>query len=292
MAQRFAHKRFGPAGPADFGGRLVARLWNLHRARDGGRRGRAEFTGGHWRDSECAVSCSEPCRSPSESPIYLRLPLPSQDSLAVTSDIDKAAWNYRPVLGRIQRQRFYLALSLLGSCHVSRLLEVGFGSGVFMPALAAHCDELYGIDIHQKTAAVASMLARQNVIARLMAGSASKTSYKSGYFDTVVAISALEFVKDLGAASREIKRILRPEGELIAVVPGRSAVLDLGLRVLTGADAKKDFEGRRERVVPTLEQHFEVIEARSFPPMAPAALRLYTALKMRPKKSAQLAPVN
>lgn len=39
-----------------------------------------------------------------------------------------------------------------------RLLEIGYGSGVFMPELAEHTDELWGVDIHSRTEAVSKRL--------------------------------------------------------------------------------------------------------------------------------------
>src|SRR5690606_26267525 len=71
-------------------------------------------------------------------------------ALVKTGTVDHADWNYRPVLGPISRIRFKLALALLPSPS-RRLLEVGYGSGIFMPELARTCEVLYGLDTHQLT---------------------------------------------------------------------------------------------------------------------------------------------
>jgi ubiquinone/menaquinone biosynthesis C-methylase UbiE len=215
------------------------------------------------------------------------LELLPHDSLVTTSDIDKAAWNFQPVLGYISRQRFHMALSLLGKSHVPRLLEIGYGSGIFMPALAAHCDELYGLDVHKSTSKVAEVLAKRGVVARLASGSAENAPYENRFFDRIVAVSAFEFV-DIAATCIQIKRILKPQGELIVVSPGHSAMLDFGLKVLTGTNAEKDFQGRRNRVLPTLKEHFDVLESNNFPRLLPSAARLYTALKLRRKPAQEL----
>ena len=70
-------------------------------------------------------------------------------ALVKTSDVDKAEWNFRPLLGIIQRLRFRMILSLLPKRRIGRLLEIGYGSGVFLPELSRRCDNLYGIDPHQ-----------------------------------------------------------------------------------------------------------------------------------------------
>jgi hypothetical protein len=56
--------------------------------------------------------------------------LPEQELLS-TRTVDHAQWNYRPILGRIQRLRFDLFRSMLQGSRASRLLEIGYGSGVF-----------------------------------------------------------------------------------------------------------------------------------------------------------------
>ena len=61
----------------------------------------------------------------------LRL-LPAKE-LITTGPVDHADWNYKPVLGWIERRRFKLALSMLPAPKSGRLLELGYGSGVFLP---------------------------------------------------------------------------------------------------------------------------------------------------------------
>lgn len=82
------------------------------------------------------------------------------------------------------RQRFRMALSLLPSS-VGRLLEVGYGSGVFMPELARRAQELFGIDIHDHHEEVARALASINITARLHKGSAEAMPFGDGIFDAI-----------------------------------------------------------------------------------------------------------
>ena len=74
--------------------------------------------------------------------------LPPKD-LRATSRIDHADWNYRPVLGYVQRRRFSLIRRLMGERRFRSLLEIGYGSGIFLPELARHADNLVGIDVHE-----------------------------------------------------------------------------------------------------------------------------------------------
>src|SRR3978361_950468 len=105
---------------------------------------------------------------------YEPLKLLPRNALVKTGDVDHAEWNFRPILGQIQRIRFRLIRKLLKGRHWGRLLEVGYGSGVFMPGLARYCDELFGIDPHPHPEAVADVLSKHGVKAQLVSGSAVK----------------------------------------------------------------------------------------------------------------------
>ena len=94
----------------------------------------------------------------------------------------------------------------------------------------------------------------------------------------------MEFVSDLDAVCEEMKRTLTPEGSVLIVTPGKSPILDFGLRMLTGKSAKVDFEDRRENIIPTLEKHFDVKQNATFPKFRGSPIKLYTALELVPKK--------
>ena len=206
----------------------------------------------------------------------------AQELLVKTGDVDHADWNYRLLLGWIQRLRFGLVKSLLSDIKCQRILEVGYGSGIFMPELKSHCEELFGVDVHDKLDEVQSALSRMGVSANLYSGGVEHTIFADNYFDCVVAVSALEFVYDITAACREIRRILKPDGFLIVVTPGYSKILDMGLKILTGENARRDFEGRRELLLPALLEGFSVSAALVQPPILGRYVQLYNALKLNP----------
>ena len=204
-----------------------------------------------------------------------------QAALVKTSDLDQGEWNYRGVLGWVSRQRIGMVGDLLTGVSRGRLLEVGYGSGLFMPTLNRHCSELLGIDVHDKPDAVAAVLAGYGITAQLCQGSATELPYPDGGIDTIVGISVLEFVDDLAAACREFRRVLAPGGRVVVVTPGHSRLLDLGLRVMTGERAEDTFHGRRQRIVSTLAEHFTVHRTRTVPVLVPSFSRLYTAMLLQ-----------
>jgi ubiquinone/menaquinone biosynthesis C-methylase UbiE len=194
-----------------------------------------------------------------------QLHLLPEEALVKTGPVDHADWNFRPLLGAIQRSRFRLLLGLLGDQRFDRILEVGYGSGVFLPELARRCRSLYGVDIHGEPARVAAALAKLDVQAALAVASAEAMPFEDGFFDAAVAVSSFEFIADFDRACLEIGRVLGPRGVFFVVTPNDSPILDIGLKLLTGASARRDYGGRRKLVMPALTRHFRVDQLRSFP---------------------------
>lgn len=208
-----------------------------------------------------------------------------RESLVKTSAVDEADWVYRPLVGSIARMRFLMVLRLLGDRHYGRLLEIGYGSGVLMPELSQHCDELHGIDPHTMPEAVARSLESNGIHAVLKTSDAETLPYSDNFFDAVVAVSSLEFVHDLEAVSREVKRVLKPDGRFIFVTPGTAPVLDFGLKLLTGNDAKKDFGNRRQVVLPVMRKQFVFEKTLIAPWLVGNVLPLYSAVRGKPVQS-------
>ena len=203
-------------------------------------------------------------------------------ALIRTGPVDHADWNFKPILGWIQQQRFRIALSLLPTDRVRRILEIGYGSGVFLPELSRHCEELHGIDLHNWNEGIASELVKLGVAAELRVGTAEALPFDSESFDLAVAVSSLEFVADVSAACREIARVIKPNGSLILVTPGHSPVVDMGLRLLTGESAKKDYGERRQSLMTLVAEHFRVRDRRLFPPVAGHVVCLYKGFRLQP----------
>jgi ubiquinone/menaquinone biosynthesis C-methylase UbiE len=209
--------------------------------------------------------------------------LPSH-SLIKTGPVDHADWNYRPFLGYVSRLRYHLVRALL-PVRTCRILEIGYGSGVFLPELARRCDELFGLDVHSRNDEVARILDARGVRASLATGSVTATPFESGAFDRIVAVSTLEFIDDLPAACAELTRILKPNGALIAVMPGSSPILDAGLKFFTGKTAEQDYRGRRDKVMPALRKHFDVRRLLTAPKRGGRVICIYTALDLVPRVS-------
>jgi SAM-dependent methyltransferase len=205
--------------------------------------------------------------------------LPAED-LVVTNPVDHADWNYKPLLGTIQRTRFRLIMRLLAGLEIDGLLEIGYGSGVFMPELMRHCKTIAGIDPHPCNAEVTTALAKHGIKADLRSASAEAIPFPDASFDCLVSVSALEYIPDIDIGCREMLRVLKPGGYLIAVTPGFSPLVDFGLRVVTG-EKPSQYGDRRARLLPALHKNFELDRRLQIPPLGGRFLRLYSALRLR-----------
>lgn len=206
-----------------------------------------------------------------------------RDALVRTGPVDRADWNYHPVLRHIQRRRFRMLQTLLGMQRYARVLEIGYGSGVFMPELDTRADAVCGVDLHDKPAEVAASLAAHGVTAELKQGSVTEIPFPAGHFDALVSVSTLEYVDDMPGACAEMIRVLRPEGVLVVVTPGHSILADVGLRILTGTSAAENYASRREVLRDSLLARFHVEEELRWPALGGRLLKLYTALRLRPR---------
>jgi ubiquinone/menaquinone biosynthesis C-methylase UbiE len=205
------------------------------------------------------------------------------DALIRTGDVDHADWNYRPLLGWFQRLRFRCVLGLLEGRHFDRLLEVGYGSGVFMPALRRFCRDLYGVDVHDVANEIRQILRDHGVQADLRRCGVEQMPFPDAFFDCIVCVSALEFVEDVEMGCRELTRVMTPDGYLVVVTPRHSKLLDLGLRVLTGERADIDYAGRREAVLPTLLRYFRIDDQGVCDKPPGMFLSIYAGLRLRLK---------
>ena len=209
-----------------------------------------------------------------------RLHLLPRSALIRTGEFDHADWNYRPWLRFIQRARFRLLNSMIPSARVARLLEVGYGSGILLPHLEHRCLELHGIDIHPFNNEVLEVLEARGITVRLWSASVTEMPFEAAYFDIVVTVSALEYVQEIDAACREVKRILKPGGAFVAVTPMSSRVLDLGLKIFGGEDATANYGTRRGPLCEILGAHFTIQETRYWPQWVPTGLAIYRGLRM------------
>jgi len=126
---------------------------------------------------------------------------------------------YLPLFGKMYRRRVELCLA---ECKGGEsILEVGFGSGLTFLNLAESYEQIYGLDLTCDTEAVLEVFAKRGIHPELKNGNVIKMPYPNDTFDTVLLISILEHLKpdELNRAFAEIKRVLKPGGQVVYGVP-------------------------------------------------------------------------
>ncbi|HAQ20005.1 MAG TPA: hypothetical protein DCR40_12355 [Prolixibacteraceae bacterium] len=212
----------------------------------------------------------------------MKIVIPEKSLLNRTNEVDYYYWNYKFPIKYIQLYRFKTIVRLLGNKVYPNLLEVGTGSGIFLPELAQHCDKLYASDIHPYFENIENLLKHYNVKNfGLKSQSIEKTDYPDNFFDAVIAVSVLEFVDDLQAALTEIKRILKEDGVFITICPMHSRFLDAILSLYSEKKPKEEFGESRVYVGKALEQNFTVLKKGYMLPIIGKLFPVYTHYKLK-----------
>jgi ubiquinone/menaquinone biosynthesis C-methylase UbiE len=102
-----------------------------------------------------------------------------------------------------------------------RVLEIGVGAGANLPFYTARAHDVVGVEPHPRLVAK-SALVKPAVRAEMVAGSAEELPFDDRSMDTVVMTFTLCSIPDPAKALREMRRVLKPEGQLLFVEHGLS----------------------------------------------------------------------
>ena len=139
---------------------------------------------------------------------------------------------YLPVFGEMYRRRVELCLD---QCKGGdSILEVGFGSGLTFLNLNKKYKTIFGLDLTSDVNIVKEVFASHNIHPDLRNGNVLSMPYADNQFDTVLLISILEHLKpdELTQAFKEIKRVLKPSGQVVYGVPVERPFMAFMFRML------------------------------------------------------------
>jgi len=112
-----------------------------------------------------------------------------------------------------------------------RALEVGPGSGVYLPVLARLFPEVTALDLEEAYLSEARRYAETHPALNVIAGDITRAQFPDGFFDLILCTEVVEHIPDVTAAVREMYRLLRPGGVLVLSTPQRYSSLEIAAKV-------------------------------------------------------------
>jgi SAM-dependent methyltransferase len=213
--------------------------------------------------------------------------LPPRGYLPRTGAVDFVDSYFDGGVGWVLRERLRWVRDALPANHVSRVLEIGYGSGIFLYELVDHADMVVGIDVHGLAADVQRHVRADGLRVPLIRGDGMHLPFDEGAFDLVIIVSALEFMDDPATCLRESMRVVRGGGQVIGVRPRAHPVLDLAFRMISGTDPEADFQGGRERVARAFAEVAPTAEMHPRPALLPRAVAPYDLFILRRPESSE-----
>ncbi len=154
------------------------------------------------------------------------------EGLVPNGPTDPIAYYKRPLIGRFYRERINLGLRMISGRRYAKALEVGYGAGAVLLAIAASVDELHGIDLDADPAPVQAWLGSHGRSAKLIQGSVYELPYDAAEFDLVLSFSVFEHLHQYEQGLREVTRVLKPGGRFLLGMPAVNTMMELGFRAI------------------------------------------------------------
>jgi len=149
-----------------------------------------------------------------------------------------------------------------------RLLEIGLGSGVLIPELAARAGRYIGIDIHDSLDLVKAQSDGLGQGIDLLRADVRALPFAGDSFDLIFALSVLEHMDSLDSAIDEIGRVLQPGGRLLVGFPIENvfsnALLDL-VKLMTDFDRKLHHLANHSQIRSSLSRNMRPLRERAYP---------------------------
>lgn len=141
---------------------------------------------------------------------------------------DPIEYYRRPLVGHLFRERINRGLRLLPERRFSNTLEVGYGAGAVLLALASSCDKLSGVDLDADPETVGEMLATRGYQADLVQGSVYELPYEDFEFELAVSFSTFEHLDEYAKGLAEVHRVLKPGGLFLLGMPSVNRLMEAG----------------------------------------------------------------
>jgi ubiquinone/menaquinone biosynthesis C-methylase UbiE len=210
----------------------------------------------------------------------MKIILPNKDNIPVTSQEDPALLYYKPFVRNFYLKRMALAVGLIDKSPKENLLDIGYGSGIFLPELTKYSKRVFGLDNHPNALFVKEMLRKEERFAYLTSADVSAMPFKKNVFDCVTCLSVLEHVDNLDSCIAEIIRITRPGGQIIIGIPVDNFLMSLGFKLL-GYNIHDIHKWKHRHIINAIQKKIEIEALKKFPFFVNFDFALYIVVSCR-----------
>lgn len=112
-----------------------------------------------------------------------------------------------------------------------RVLEVGPGSGVYLPVLAGLADHVVATDVEDAYLRRLGQIVDDHPNIELVPDDITRSTLPSDSFDLILCTEVIEHIRDSPAALAEMHRLLKPGGALVLSTPQRFSPLEVTAKI-------------------------------------------------------------
>ena len=174
-------------------------------------------------------------------------------------------------------------------------LEIGAGLGEHLEFERHQGEDYFAVELREE---MAEAIKRKYPQVQTIVGDCQqRLPVEDSSFDRALAIHVLEHLPDLPSAIAELRRVLKPDGRFVAVIPCEGG---LAYGFARRISAQRIFERRYKvsydwfvksehinvpsEIIAELNEHFEIVDRRYFPLRVPiTTANLVIGLTMRPR---------
>lgn len=207
---------------------------------------------------------------------------------------------YSRIFGRFYRHKLKILCDYLPRNNITKILEIGFGSGIALKELSSRSKEVYAIDIHNELDLTRDMLKKEGITnAYVFKHDIFQLPFTATTeFDFVVSSSVFEHIRkeDLEKGMIHVYRCLKDEGYFLLGFPLKTRAMNTLFKIYetTYQRMKKDIQrfshihhhpSGQDEIIPILLRYFTIEEKTYF---INSTIKLYVALKCRKKNPKQV----
>jgi len=163
-----------------------------------------------------------------------------------------------------------------------RLLDIGFGSGIFIPELNEITEDYHGVDIHSEVRLVEEILNSKKIKANLKKADIYSLPYPNESFDAIICLSVLEFIPNLERAFSEVQRVAKPEADIIVGAPVVNFLTNFIYdRIIKYKNHRQAHQSNHQEIIKALEEKLKIEKIVTFPSFLPLNYSFFFVLKAK-----------